>query len=509
MGHSADQSRGHRGLAGVLSSAGAGMAGLLAGILLLPIIIATVSAEHYGVWLVVSAVAQYLNYSDLGVGTAIVHFGSRARAGGEQRSLGEFLQAGLIWNALAMVVVAPAFAAIATLYLWSTKVQAVLSPQETVWLLVAGTAMLVALLLKPFGSALNGAGLLPVERRNQTVGVLVRVMLTLVACFVFRDIVFVAMAEAVAVLVPVLLSWYIVSRRRLARMRWAGFPRATLRYMLSYSTRAFAVNAVGALLLQAGTIAAGVTLRPQDVTYYNAAFRVYTSVRQLIGWANDPFRPALSRLNVISRDQARTALLAISFVTLSVSAIGCAVLMIASRDLVRVWLGAGVPVEAIALTMVVLLAGLLVNAVHLPLIPAADAAGFPGVFFVPQLVWMVLTVIGSLLFGHLLGLPGVALGLTLPLALVEPVYLTRASRVLEFSLRTWTRSVAVPVFLLMLGGSVAAASVSLILANWFAGLAASDFLVAAAFLFGSGVVAVSMKNRVPWRSFITMGRLEL
>ncbi|PZE90453.1 hypothetical protein DEI95_11895 [Curtobacterium sp. MCBD17_008] len=481
--------------------------GLIAGIVLLPIIISTVSAEQYGIWLVVSAIAQYLNYSDLGVGTAIVHFGSRARAGGEERDLGAFLQAGLIWNALALVVVAPAFLLVAYLYLWSGKAQDVLTQPEALTLLVVGVAMLGALLLKPFGSALNGAGLLPVERRNQAIGVLVRVVLTLVACLVLRDIVFVAMAEAIAVIVPVCLSWATVRMRKLARMEWAGFPGGTLRYMLSYSVRSFAVNAVGALLLQAGTIAAGVTLRPQDVTYYNAAFRVYTSVRQLIGWANDPFRPALSRLNVAAPAEARRALLSICFVTLSLSVVGCAVLMIAAEDVVRIWLGPGVPVNTIAVAMVVLLAGLMINAIHLPLIPAADAAGAPGVFFVPQLAWMVLTVGGSLFFGAVFGLPGIALGLTLPLIVIEPFYLVRAARVLRFTLLDWTRAVARPVLILAAGGG-AAVGVWLLAAT-VSNLHGSGILNATAFLIGSGVTAVLLRKVLPWRSFVTMGRLEL
>ncbi|MFJ3384361.1 MULTISPECIES: lipopolysaccharide biosynthesis protein [unclassified Curtobacterium] len=498
---------GHRGLAGVLSSAGAGVAGLIAGIVLLPIVISTVSAEQYGIWLVVSAIAQYLNYADLGVGTAVVHFGSRARAGGEQRTLGEFLQAGLIWNTMAMAVVVPVFAVIACLYLWSSKAERVLSPHESVGLLVIGLVMLSALLLKPFGSALNGAGLLPIERRNQGIGVVVRVALTLVACLVFHDIVFVATAEAVAVLVPVCLSWAQVRKRKLAPMRWTGFPSSTLRYMLSYSVRSFAVNAVGALLLQAGTIAAGVTLRPQDVTYYNAAFRVYTSVRQLIGWANDPFRPALSRINVAAPAEAGRALMAICFVTLSLSVVGCAVLMLAGRDLVRLWLGPDVPVGAIALTMVVLLVGLMVNAVHLPLIPAADAAGAPGAFFVPQLIWMLMTVVGSLSLGALLGLPGIALGLTLPLVVIEPFYLVRAAGVLGFTVRGWMRAVGVPVVLLAAGGAVMTGATAV--ACRLGQVSTSGFAEAVAFLVGSGIVAVLMRKKLPWQSFVTMGRLEL
>jgi O-antigen/teichoic acid export membrane protein len=276
--------------------------------------------------------------------------------------------------------------------------------------------------------------------------------------------------------------------------------------MLSYSVRSFAVNAVGALLLQSGTVIAGILLRPQDVTYYNAAFRVYSSVRQLIGWANDPFRPALSRLGVTSRDAATKALMAVSFVTLALSSSGCIALMLAAPDVVKIWLGAAAP-KYVAVALTILLAGLIVNAVHLPLVPAADAAGSPGAFFIPQLSWMIMTLAGSVLLGNLLGAPGVALGLTLPLVLVEPYYLLRAGRVLQFSVASWFKLVLLPTALITTGGLLLAGLCAILMLP--VQVVHMGFFQAAAFLIGVILTALTLRKKLPWENFSRLARLDL
>jgi O-antigen/teichoic acid export membrane protein len=436
--------RTHRGLGGVVSSAAAGMLSLIAGIVLLPIVLSTVGSAQYGVWLLLSVVATYFNYADLGVGAAIVHFGSRSRGGDQKHSLTEYLSAGLLWNLAAVVVISPVYVAIAMFYSNSSGSEAGLSAAQTSGLTVLGAVMLAGLLLKPFGSALTGAGLLPVERSNRIWGVIVRVIGTVVACYVFDDILAVAIAEVLGVLVPSVLSTVITFKRRIARIKWTRSTPGTLRYMLSYSARSFAINATGALLLQAGTIIVAIVATPSHVTYFNAAFRVYSSVRQIMAWVTDPFRPALSRLYFAQREVAERIIYAILFATLTSAVVGCLFLSVGAFDIVQYWLGENVPTDEVAITIVVLLTGLVLNAIHIPMIPAGDAAGRPGAFFVIQCVWLVLFVGLGLVLGHNFGIVGVALGLTLPLLLVEPMYLLKARGVMGLDIRFWITRVAVP-----------------------------------------------------------------
>jgi O-antigen/teichoic acid export membrane protein len=494
-------------LAGILSSAGAGILSLVAGIVLLPIVISSVGSASYGIWLLISAIATYLNYSDLGVGTAIVHFGSRARVGGESRTLGELLSAGLLWNTAALFLIMPIYFLVGVSYISSNARSGGLTGTEPQALVTLGAIMTATLVLKPFSSALTGAGRLPIDKRNQGVGVIVRIVGTLIACLLFGNVVAVAVAETTAVLVPSLLSAGAVYIGGLAPLAWGRSSFTTLKYMLSYSVRSFAVNLIGALILQAGTVIVGVVTNPSDVTYFNAAFRIYTSVRLLMSWLSDPFRPALSRLYVSSHEAATRVLESLAFISLSASLVGCGTLILGSVDIVDIWLGSKVPTSEVALTFVILLTGLTVNAIHIPLIPAGDAAGYPGVFFSVQLLWVILFVPLGFWWGHLLGIAGVALALTLPLLVVEPIYLWRASVVLGFRIGDWLRAVIAPA-LKIVGGGLALLSVyeaaTIILKGPELSLWASG-----AFLLGCALSSVVLRRWLPWNKFREALRTEL
>ncbi|MBD8703986.1 oligosaccharide flippase family protein [Frigoribacterium sp. CFBP 13712] len=495
------------GLSGVLSSGGTGVVSLIAGIVLLPIILNTIGAAPYGVWLVLFAGASYLNYSDLGVGTAIVHFGSRARAGGERRGMSDLLSAAMTWNTAAFLVIVPGFIALAALYLDWHSDQASLSATESACLLGLSAATTLSLLLKPFASALIGSGMLPTERANQAVGVGLRFVGTLVACLGGFGVVGVAMAEAAALIVPLLVAVVQVFRRRIARLAFRRGIVSDIRFMLGYSTKSFAVSLVGTLILQSGTVMAGAALGPAQATYFNAAFRIYSSIRQLLGWVVDPFRSLLSRLNVGSRDKADQVVQALSFLCLTMVGVGCGVLLLSAHEVTVLWLGSDVPTREVALCMQILVGGLMLNAIHLALIPAGDAAGRPGVFFPAQLLWLVLYVGGGVALATTFGIVGLAIALTAPLAVVEPLYLIIARRSLGLDLAYWARFALLPAALVVAAGAmlVASASVGASLAD----VAINGWGAGGLFLSGCVASAFITRRKAPWAAIRASLRAEL
>jgi O-antigen/teichoic acid export membrane protein len=497
----------HNGLTGISSSAGAGILALVGGIALLPLIISTVGSGPYGVWLVLSAVATYLQYSDLGVGAAIVHFGSRARAGDNARNLGHYLSAGLLWNSTVAVVAIPVYIVASAFYLQSAGAKAALDPAEIVPLLALGSLMLAGLVIRPFSSALTGSGLLPLDRRNQGIGVLVRIAATVAACLLTHSVLAVAAAETLAALVPSVLAVIAVLGRRLAVLRWDRHAAETLRFMFSYSLRSFGVSAVGALILQAGTVVAGLFLGPSSATYFNAAFRIYNSARQLMTWMVDPFRSALSRLFTSRVEEAKEVLFGLAFVALAAAAVGSGVLIFGSFGIVQLWLGARVPVAEVALATIILLLGFVINSVQIPLVPAGDAIGRPGVFFWIQALWLASFLILGPLLAKPLDIVGVALALSAPLLYIVPLYLRRARLVLGFTLRQWFRRVGTPVVVLVLPGVALAGLTELACVPL--GWPHLSFPSAAAFLVGVVASALLLRRRIPLSDVISLLRTEL
>lgn len=419
-------------LRGVTSSGAAGLISLAVGIFSLPIVIATVGAGGYGVWLVAIAATNYLYFADLGIGSAVIHFGSRTRNGDRSTSMLALLATGLVWMLFAAILVAPANFLFAQWYA-DTHADAVgLSGDEVTAIVGCATVLACGIVLRIFPSVLIASGRLATERLLQLVGVTIRFVGIALACLVFDSLIGVVIAETAALMAPSVMSALAAKGVGYSQVRPHHVSRAQMSKMLGYGGRAFTVNAIGAMLLQSGTLITGLVASPSDVTYFNAANRLYLGVRQMMAWITDPLRPTLSRLLARGTGVADAGVIVRIAVTLTAGTAGLAAVAGSMGALwfVRLWLGDSVPVGEISLALVILLIGLALNACHIPLIPALDAAGFPGAYVVLQATWLVSTIVLSTVLGASFGIAGVAAGISLPLLVLEPLYLRRAARLL-------------------------------------------------------------------------------
>jgi O-antigen/teichoic acid export membrane protein len=431
----------------VLYGAGFGVLTLLTGIILLPIVLLSIGAGTYGVWLFLVSVASYLNNADLGVGTAIIHFGSRLRGGDSQHSMSRLASAALVWTALIGVVIVPAFALVSLAYVDGVASAVGLSTPEVTQVVVIGSVAMCTLILRPYSAILLGSGQFILERKIQMTGQLVRIAGTLFACLLVPSLTSVATAETIALLVPGMLCMIAVYRKRLARLQINRDVGKTLREMTSFSIRSLSVSLTGAVILQGGTVIVGLVGGPSQVAYYNAAFRVYAGVRYLNSWMVAPFQSALSRVFAGSHEAGQRLLRSITFGSFGAVALACGLLIPASPFLVQVWLGNSVPVGEIALTISILLFGLVLNSIHLPLFMASDAVGRPGVFLPVQLLWAASFVVLGFALGARFGIVGVALALSLPLLVVEPLYiwLSLSPKFLGMTMKSWWTGCFAPV----------------------------------------------------------------
>lgn len=433
-----------RALGGIVSSASAGVLSLVSNLILLPIILKAVGADKYGVWLVVIAMVGMFYFSDFGMGSALSHFSARYRGGSGKESTGTLLATAIIWNAVMALILGPAVLIGLSFYL-SGLPEMVLNRAEEMSILWIVGFLILGLLTKPFSSALVGSGQLVRERQNQAIGVFGKIALTIVACVFFQSLVAIAIAEAVALVLPSLLS----AGTLLVRMKiWPAWRQArpgTARQMLGFSLRSFSVSSVGMATMQTGTIALGILGTPSDVTVYNAGFRIFTSIRQMLTWMNDPLRPALSRLFASDPTSGRTLALTSLAATGLFGGIGAVALGLILPIIVPAWLGAALPTGQVVLVGQLLLAGVLLNLLHMPLAAATDSAGRPGVLFPGQVVWLVAHVVTCAPLIHSFGPAGAAISLVVPLILVEPIMLLLGLPALGIKLPAWLRHVLLPM----------------------------------------------------------------
>ncbi|MDQ1054952.1 O-antigen/teichoic acid export membrane protein [Arthrobacter sp. SORGH_AS 212] len=483
---------------GISFSALAGVASLVAGIVLLPVVLTSIGPAAYGTWLFLLAVASFLFFLDLGVGTAIVHFLARSRSGDDETDPHAVASTGHAW-ALAACLVAIAIFVLVSVNYAAEGLQSV-TPSEFLVMVLAGVAVLASMALRPMSSVMFGMGFLHVERTYQIIGVAVRVVGTLAACWLIGSVVGVVIAEALALMIPPIIATLRVRRLNLVKIHWRHISTRELRRMMSYSLGAFSVSMVGASILQFGTIIIGVLGSANQVAYFNAAFRIYASVRQVVGWLTDPFRSVLSRLYVGDRRRATQVLYDLLFVAFIASSVGCLLLLVTLPVVLNIWLGGTVPIDEVSVAAGALLAGLILNALHIPLIPASDAAGSPGAFLPHQIFWLASYAGFTFILFPIFGIAGVAMALTAPLPILEFMYLMTAARTVNLDFRLWFLRVARPTLPVLLLGLAATS---------FTAIYTQPILVLlAAVLFAAASFFVLFLTRNSWSYRSVLGSLK-
>ncbi|NYF15529.1 O-antigen/teichoic acid export membrane protein [Microbacterium sp. AK009] len=372
----------------------------------------------------------FLFQADLGMGSAVVKFTAVARHL-DPTIATRTLSSAVVWNVAVSVVAAAAYVPIALALLAASGSASVVSEQEATALVGIGTATLGFLAFRPFGNALQGLGYWSLERGLQLVAVGYRVVGTALVIAFSPNVVLIAAVEASALILPGILSAIIVSARKLSGFKLSAASRMTMREQLRFSIPAFSVNVVGSAVMQSGSVIIGLTVGPAAVSYWNAIFRVYGVLRQCLQWVIDPYMPRLSLLFATDEHSARRVYLGMT--GLAAGAVACALpaAIYLSPSFLGLWLGPDAATPQLTLALQVLLGSVLVNSVHLPAITAVNAIGKPGVFLPIHLAWLILTVTAGVLATYPLGVLGMALAIAIPLLVLEPVYVWRASRVLS------------------------------------------------------------------------------
>jgi O-antigen/teichoic acid export membrane protein len=475
----------------VTSSASLGILSLLAGLLMLPLIFSRVGVSEYGVWIILTTMTTYLYQSDLGMGSAVIRYASVARSRNDREGLSKVSCSSLMWMTIVGVVVAPIAGLCFYFGLGSVSSDAGIGLEVFVAVCVFSSVTISLLGLRCFSALMQGLGFWSLEKKFQMVGLLIRVVGTVTVCLFYPHILVLALVETLALIVPVFLSSFYVLHMNVFDFGREFISFAQIKHLLSYSLRVFAVGAVGTAIIQAGVIIAGVIVSPAVAAYYSAVLRLYLAVRQAITWVVEPFVPALARLHSLCQDRDRKFSLAVISVSTLVGGIGSLALLVSSKDILRLWLGEGVPIATLDVCLMLMMAGMFVNSLHIGSISALNAMERPGAYFTLQLVWLVSTVALCVVLGKQLGIVGISLGNMLPIVFLEFFYVRKFLRLLNIKFRKWFLVCLMPLILLCSVGLAVGALFSLI------SLALTDDLprMAAGFGFAFGVGAMLFISR--------------
>jgi O-antigen/teichoic acid export membrane protein len=438
-------------------SVAAGALNIVANIALFPLVVSTIGAAQYGIWLFILALCLYFFYSDLGIGSAIVYFGSRSRAGDQNLTFDQLISNGVAWVSSILVIALPGFAIIAYQYAESHALASGLTHSQVIGVVAVGGLVVVSILIRPYESVLIGSGRLVLDRVNQIAGTAIRTILVVILCITDAGVTAIAAGEAAGLCLPPILAAIYVIRKGIARVRLGEISRSHLRGVFRYSLKSFAVDVVTVGALHAGTIMVGLIRGPAPAAYFALAMRVFNGAGQVITWGTMPVLPVFSQMWQTDRTLSRS--LVRDLLTL-VATIGCMCVVPIALSAV-IWLpywvaDAGLALGVTACVIIVLVA-LLSTTILQPIVLTCNSFGRPGVIFPAQATSAVMFVIIGVPLTYYHGIAGTAVGLAIAMWIVQPFCLYILARTLN--MRFWSEVAScyqLPSIVLVAGGTLAA-----------------------------------------------------
>jgi O-antigen/teichoic acid export membrane protein len=412
--------------------------GVLAAVGLFPYIASNVTATEFGIWLLIGSIGLIVATSDFGMGTSVVRYLSDALARGDGTEAGRVIVSTVVFFAALGVAAAAVLLLLFTLGFGLFNIpEAERRTTLAVVAIVAGLTLLVGLPLGIFRQVLVGLHRMDLANGTLLVQILIRVGLIVLALEAGWGILGVVAAEAAAGLSASLLG-LVLARRLLARLSVsrATFRLETLRRMLPYSLQVFVMGLASLAILQGGFLVIGVLLPVAAVTLYTAAFRMFQVCRDITGALLQAVVPEASRAAAGGDARRLTNLLLRGTKFANAVIIGLAVPpILLAEPLLRLWVGDDF--TAVAPVAQVLLAGLLVNNNHLVAIGLLTGTGRIARVLGYHLAWAISSVALSFALVPVVGLVGVALGIGLPLLVLEPLYVRAACREAGTSVRVF------------------------------------------------------------------------
>jgi O-antigen/teichoic acid export membrane protein len=421
----------HRGPASaaraIVTTYGARAATLLAYLALLPVVLQAVGPEAYGLYALTVALGAIFQ-QDLGIGDATTRFIAHAQPTGDLARMRQLAAASLGFYLVAALVMGGAVAVALSLTIGAAAVPA--SLQSTAGLLVALGAGNVFLLLalSPARQVLAGIGRIDDVNLALIAQAALRVVLTLAVCALGWGIVAVAVADLAATLVLGCTTLWLRRRRApLLTVRISDFRWATFRELFSMSAQLMVIGLSAVVVTQIGGVLTAILLPIAFTALFTAGQRMYLVVKEVTSSLSTALLPIAAMQDRTAGAAAHRALYltgtGYANMLMTIVLVPAVLFM---PVVMQSWIGAdGAPA---ALVAQILILSLFANNNHLLAMPILIAQGRVRPYAILHATWAVAATALAWLLGSSWGLPGIALGIVLPIVVLEPVYVAVALR---------------------------------------------------------------------------------
>lgn len=427
---------------------------LITGLLLTPLILATLGPRTFGTYILATATVGYIGLVEAGVGTTSVRLITHSIASGDTVRLRQLLgSATRLYSALsALTAVAVCALVLAPSSLLTSKDQ---SANLRFCLIAAGIAQIFNLLTQPSVGILVGCGRLDLAvLRGIAVSAVSAALQTAVLLSGGGLKTWVSLITAVSLASSLLILP--LAKRALpeVRPRWSDGSVAAVAKLFSESWRQGIANSAGSVSYVLDPIVIGTTLGPAAVSAYTLANRATAFVKDVAVKGSDALLAAYANARA-RQDLAREGRLFLAAVWTSgvIATTGAVVLIGLRGPLLATWLG-----EVPTGTREALLALSLVLVLQIPghnAFVVLSATGGLGVLLRVAPAALLVNLPLSIFFTHVYGVAGPALGSLAVVAVVDFVILPVAVlRRVSLPASTYVRTI-----LLLIPGGVASACV--------------------------------------------------
>ncbi|MCR2816013.1 hypothetical protein [Microbacterium jiangjiandongii] len=410
------------------------MSSMIAYVALLPLVLGAFGAESYGLYMLTVALGA-LFQQDLGIGDATTRFIGVAVPSDDVARMRRVASASNVFYFGAAFVLASATAIAFAVTIPNADFSE--SLQSTAWALaILGVGNVFLLLVFSANrQILAGIGRLRIVNYLLIALASFRVVFTVIVCVLDLGIVAVAVVDVLGIL-GFGIATYVLRRRCAPRItaRVSDFRWDVFRELFRVSSQLMVLGIAGVVIMQVGGILTALLLPIAFTAMYAAGQRIYLLVKEVTGSLAVALLPTASMRHggaegaPIGHLYLRGTGLANMLMTLVLVPV-----VIFMPQIMQVWLGEAGPGAAIVAQILVL--SMFANNNHLLAVPILTAQGSLRGFAVLHTIWAVTGTLLALALGNTLGLAGIALGLALPIVVLEPFYIAITLRRLDLSLR--------------------------------------------------------------------------
>jgi O-antigen/teichoic acid export membrane protein len=450
------------GIAGaVVTTYAARFSSLIAYVALLPVVLGAFGAQAYGLYMLTVAIGS-LFQQDLGVGGATTRFIGVAAPSGDVARMRRVAAASNAFSVVIAVVLSAATGVAFALTVPHAQFGEDLT--ATAWMLSAlGVAnVFILLVFSANRQILAGVGRLN-DVNYLLIGLAVfRIVLTVIVCAAGLGIVAVAAVDVAGIL-AFGVATYVLRRRRAPEVtaRPRDFRWSVFRELFRVSSQLMVLSVAGVVIMQVGGILTALMLPIAFTALYAAGQRIYLLVKEVTGSLAIAVLPTASMREggADGTPNGQLYLRGTSLANMLMTLVLVPVLVF-MPEIMRVWVGGAA--EGAALVAQILVLSMFANNNHLLAVPILTAQGSVRGYAILHTVWAVSGTLLAIVLGGPLGLPGIALGLAIPVVVLEPFYVAIALRRLDLRARDFAVRCLVRPFATVLPLAIGLAATTLL-----------------------------------------------